>query len=98
MFIMILSFIILMLLFTTISLLFYELGHLLCVQYLKDDRIVISIVSGKKIFSYNFNEMSIKIYLMIMFQAHTHSERQTKFNNKELAFITAMGPLFSLIL
>src|SRR5690625_5827975 len=42
--------------------------------------------------------MSIKIYLMIMFQAQTHSERQPKFNNKELAFITAMGPLFSLIL
>src|SRR5699024_2251741 len=111
---MILNFIILILLITPISLLFHELGHLLGakhfsllfielipllgVKYLKADRIVISIGSGKKIFSYNFNEMSIKIYLMIMIQAHTQSERQPKFNNKELAFITAMGPLFSLIL
>ena len=95
---MILNFIILILLITPISLLFHELGHLLGAKYLKADRVVISIGSGKKIFSCNFNEMSIKIYLMIMFQAHTHSERQPKFNNKELAFITAMGPLFSLIL
>src|SRR5699024_3221076 len=83
---MILNFIILILLITPISLLFHELGHLLGAKHLKADRIVISIGSGKK------------IYLMIMFQAHTQSERQPKFNNKELAFITAMGPLFSLIL
>src|SRR5699024_4921355 len=95
---MILNFIILILLNTPISLLFHVLGHLLLAQQLKPDRIVNSVVSSKKIFLYNFNEMSIKIYLMIMFQAHTHSERQPKFNNKELAFITAMGPLFSLIL
>src|SRR5690625_1326027 len=95
---MILNFIILILLITPISLLFHELGHLLGAKHLKADRIVISIGSGKNIFSYDFNEMSIKIYLMIMFQAHTQSERQPEFNNKELAFITAMGPLFSLIL
>src|SRR5699024_10005797 len=95
---MILNFIILILLITPISLLFHELGHLLGAKHLKADRIVIPIGSGKKIFSYNFNEMSIKIYLMIMFQAHTQSERQPKFNNKELAFITAMRPLFNLIL
>src|SRR5699024_2776953 len=83
---MILNFIILILLITPISLLFHELGHLLGSKHLKADRIVISLGSGKKIF------------LMIMFQVHTHSERQPKFNNKELAFITAMGPLFSLIL
>src|SRR5699024_1372672 len=95
---MILNYIIINLLITPNSIIIHDIALLLGAKHLKADRIVISIGSGKKIFSYNFNEMSIKSYLMIMFQAHTHSERQPKFNNKELAFITAMGPLFSLIL
>src|SRR5699024_8024982 len=94
---MILNFIILILLITPISLLFHELGHLLGAKHLKADRIVISIGSGKKLFSYNFNTMNIIIYLMMMFQAHTHIEIHAKFNNIELAFITAMGSLFSLL-
>src|SRR5690625_7340674 len=95
---MILNFIILILLITPISLLFHELGHLLGAKYLKADRVVISIGSGKKMFSCNFNEMSIKIYLMSIFQADNDSDRQAKFNNKELALMIARRPLLSAVL
>ncbi len=94
---MILNFIILILIIVPISLLVHELGHLFGGKHLKADRVTISIGSGKNIYSFTFNEMTLNIYLMVMFHAHTHSERHPNFSNKEFAFITAMGPLFSLI-
>lgn len=94
---MVVNIIILILIIVPISLLVHELGHLFGAQCLKADRVIISIGTGKKIKRFTMRQMTLDIYFLIMFHAHTHSERNPDFSNKEFAFITAMGPLFSLI-
>lgn len=94
---MFINLIFLILVIVPISLFIHELGHLLGAKYLKADRVTIYLGAGRKLFTLSFKEMTLNVSLLIMFNAHTQSERKQNFTNKELAFITMMGPLFSLI-
>lgn len=95
---MLLNFIIFILIIVPISLFTHELGHLLGAKYLKADRVIISIGTGKKLYSLNYKNIKLDISLFVMFHAYTNSERKPEFSNKEFALITAMGPLLSLLL
>ncbi len=94
---MFINLIFLILVIVPISLFIHELGHLLGAKFLKADRVTIYLGAGRKLFTLSFKKMTLNLSLLIMFNAHTQSERKQNFTNKELAFITMMGPLFSLI-
>lgn len=94
---MFINLIFLILVIVPISLFIHELGHLFGAKCLKADRVTIYLGAGNRLFTLTFKNMTINTYLLIMFNAHTYSERKEDFTNKEYAFITIMGPLFSLV-
>ena len=95
---MFLKLIVFILIIVPISLFIHELGHLLGAKHLKADRVTVSIGIGKELYSFVYKNLHFNIYMFIMFQAYTDSERNPRFTDKEYAFITLMGPIFSLIL
>ena len=74
----------------------HELGHLLGAIFLKADRVTIYLGIGKEVSSFTYKNMRVKIFLLMMLHAYTQSERKLHFTKREYAFITKMGPLFSL--
>lgn len=90
--------IIFILIMVPISLFIHELGHLLGAIFLKADRVTIYLGIGKQVSSFTYKNMHVKMFLLMMFHAYTQSERKLDFTNREYAFITIMGPLFSLLL
>lgn len=87
-----------MIIIAPISMIIHEIGHLIGAKCVKADSIILTLGTGKKLFTVRFNQTTFIIRFFLLFNPQIKSMKSEGFTKKELIIISFFGPLLNVLL